>query len=110
MHLVVDGMTEKRMSITEVENILYELPSRINMHILAGPFVVEGEPTNPGCTGFVIIDKSHISIHTFDEGQLISIDVFSCKLFDADLAMQYLEDKINLSKINSQILTRSERS
>ena len=101
---------EKPMSSSDIESLLSELPSKINMHVLAGPIVVEGAPTNPGYTGFVIIDKSHISIHTFDKDSLISIDIFSCKFFEANLALQYIRDKISLSKVNSQILTRTERT
>ena len=108
VHLIVDGVMERQMEKHEVETLLRELPSRIDMNILAGPYVVEGVPHNPGWTGFVIIDKSHISIHTFDEGNLISIDVFSCKPFDAESALSYIRSRISLSKVNSQTLTRTE--
>lgn len=108
VHLIVDGVMERQMEKHEVETLLREFPSRIDMNILAGPYVVEGVPHNPGWTGFVIIDKSHISIHTFDEGNLISIDVFSCKPFDAESALSYIRSRISLSKVNSQTLTRTE--
>lgn len=78
------------------------------MNILAGPIVVEGVPQNPGWTGVVIIDKSHISIHTFDKGNLVSIDVFSCKPFDAEQALSYIRNRISLTRVNSQTLTRTE--
>ena len=108
VHLIVDGVMERPMGKHMVETLLRELPSRIDMNILAGPYVVEGVPHNPGWTGFVIIDKSHISIHTFDEGNLVSIDVFSCKPFDAEQALSYIRSQICLTKVNSQTLTRTE--
>jgi len=107
-HLIVDGVMEHPIGRHEVENLLRELPPRIDMNILAGPVVVEGVPENPGWTGFVIIDKSHISIHTFDEGNLVSIDVFSCKPFDAERALSYIRSRISLTRVNSQTLTRTE--
>ncbi len=107
-HLIVDGVMKHPIGRHEVENLLRELPPRIDMNILAGPVVVEGVPENPGWTGFVIIDKSHISIHTFDEGNLVSIDVFSCKPFDAERALRYIRSRISLTRVNSQTLTRTE--
>jgi len=108
VHLIVDSVMEHPMGKNEVENLLRELPSRIDMNILAGPYVVEGAPNNPGWTGFVIIDKSHISIHTFDEGNLVSIDVFSCKPFDAEQALSYIRSRVSLTRVNSRTLTRTE--
>jgi len=106
-HLIIDGVTEHPIDRHGVETLLRELPPRIDMNILAGPIVVQGVPQNPGWTGFVIIDKSHISVHTFDEGNLVSIDVFSCKHFDAEQALSYIRNRISLTKVNSQTLTRT---
>jgi S-adenosylmethionine decarboxylase len=108
VHLVVDGVMEHRVGRAEVSSLLRELPSRIGMNILSGPYVVEGAPGNPGWTGFVIIDKSHIAIHTFDEGSLISIDVFSCRPFEADEALRHIRSRIALTRVNSRVLTRTE--
>jgi len=107
-HLIVDGVMEHPLGRHEVEDLLSELPPRIDMNILAGPFIVEGAPENPGWTGFVIIDKSHISIHTFDDENLVSIDVFSCKPFDAEQALSYIRGRISLTRVNTQTLTRTE--
>ena len=43
---------------------------------------VQGVPNTKdtgGVTGMVIIQESHISIHTFSKRQYVSIDVFTCK-------------------------------
>jgi S-adenosylmethionine decarboxylase len=107
-HLIVDAVMEHPIGRHEVEDLLRKLPPMIDMNILAGPFVVEGVPENPGWTGFVIIDKSHISIHTFDDGNLVSIDVFSCKPFNAEQALSYIRCRISLTRLNSRTLTRTE--
>jgi S-adenosylmethionine decarboxylase len=91
-----------------VDAILHELPSRIGMKILAGPIVVAGHDCNPGWTGFVVIDKSHIAIHTFTEGSRISIDVYSCQPFDAGEVERYLDSKIGLTRVNKKVVNRSE--
>jgi S-adenosylmethionine decarboxylase len=78
------------------------------MGILAGPLVVEGDPGNPGWTGIVVIEKSHIAIHTFEEGGKASVDVFSCSPFEKDRVLGYLEDRIRFGKVNTRMLVRSE--
>ncbi|MFH2111597.1 MAG: S-adenosylmethionine decarboxylase [Candidatus Bathyarchaeota archaeon] len=106
LHMMVDGLVDEPMTRDKVEQILRELPGLIGMSILDGPHVVEGVPENPGWTGFVIIDKSHISVHTFTETSTVSIDVYSCKLFNAKMAVSYLRDHIRFSEVTTRTLTR----
>jgi len=108
LHLIMDGVTEAPVDRETIERILLELPGRIGMSILAGPVVVRGRPDNPGWTGFVVIDKSHISVHAFDEGNRISVDVFSCLSFDADEVRSHVEQKLKLTRLNVRLLTRIE--
>jgi S-adenosylmethionine decarboxylase len=107
-HLIIDGVFKPPLGEKEIEDILLGLPPRIGMHILAGPFVVRGEPENPGWTGFVIIDKSHIAIHTFHETNSVALDVFSCKPFDSELVLEYLNEHIHYEKMNVKLLHRTE--
>ena len=107
-HLIMDGVISDPIGKKEVEEILRELPAEIGMEIIAGPLVVKGTPGNPGWTGVVIIEKSHIVIHTFEEGCKASIDVFSCKHFEKDHVISYLENHIRFRKVNTRMLVRSE--
>ena len=106
LHLMVDGVYSEPVGRDTVERILRDLPSLIGMSILSGPHVVEGVPENPGWTGFVIIDKSHISVHTFTETDTVSIDLYSCKPFDAEKAIAYLNNVISFREVSTRILTR----
>jgi len=108
LHLMLDGVLRESVSRETVDEILHELPGRIGMKILAGPVVVAGHDCNPGWTGFVVIDKSHIAIHTFTEGNRISIDVYSCQSFDADEVERYLNSKIGLTRVNKMVVNRTE--
>jgi S-adenosylmethionine decarboxylase len=108
LHLTMDGVTDSPVDGVAIEKILRELPGRIGMSILAGPVVVRGRTGNPGWTGFVVIDKSHISIHTFDEGGRVSVDVFSCKPFNADEVQSYVESKLRLMRLIVRLVTRTE--
>ena len=108
VHLIIDGVLHHNVDEEVGRRILTELPALIGMKVLAGPYVVEGVPENPGWTGFVIIDKSHISIHTFYEGNKVSIDVFSCKTFDEGVVVRYLEEHLPFKKMNTRMLERAE--
>ena len=106
LHLLVDGVMEESLDGDELTFILKDLPGRINMNILSGPTVVEGVSENPGWTGFVIIDKSHIAIHTFTANKTISVDVYSCKKFNEEKVVEYLKKHIKFSKIHTEVISR----
>jgi len=106
LHLMVDGTITRPVGRDAVERVLRELPGLIGMSILTGPHVVEGVPENPGWTGFVVIDKSHISVHTFTETSTVSIDVYSCKPFDSGAALAYLRSAIPLGRVSARTITR----
>ncbi len=107
VHLIIDGVLHRSVGMEVGRRILTELPALIGMKVLAGPYVVEGVPENPGWTGFVIIDKSHIASHTFYEGNKASIDVFSCKTFDEGVVVRYLEEHLPFKKMNARMLERT---
>ena len=111
VHLIIDAIFKEEINGKMVEEILTELPGKIGMNILKGPVVVEGVPENPGWTGFVIIDKSHIAIHTFDpvecEGMCkVSIDVFSCKHFDKEKVTEYFKEKFDFEYYKDHYIVR----
>lgn len=109
VHLMVDGIADRRIGGDDVALILSELPAVIGMKILTGPLVVEGKPVNPGWTGFVIIDNSHISVHTFVAGNEVSINVFSCKAFDEETVLSFLEKHIRFERMATRMLERGAK-
>ncbi len=106
IHLLVDGVTENTVEEEVIQHILTDLPPRIDMHVLDGPYLVEGVKENPGYTGIEVIDKSHIAIHTFSETNTISIDVYSCKVFNAKKVVEYLKKHIEFKRITTRTITR----
>lgn len=70
--------------------ILRELPNLIDMKALTLPQLVAGT-VKPGYTGFVVIEESHIAIHTFTDLSLVWVDICSCKAFDKEIVREYLK-------------------
>jgi len=93
--------------------ILDELPEKIGMHKLIKPYVVfaEGnEKKDPGgWSGFVIIQESHVSLHTFIKRRFVTVDVYSCRDFDTDFAIEYFKKMFKTDDVDFVIEQRGKR-
>jgi S-adenosylmethionine decarboxylase len=76
---------------------------------ISPPYVfryIGSKPEDWGISGFVFIAESHISVHTFVETSYINIDIFSCKDFNGDKAIEDLQDKFQLTKLRARLIDR----
>ncbi|PMQ02491.1 MAG: adenosylmethionine decarboxylase [Dictyoglomus sp. NZ13-RE01] len=112
-HLVLDlyGCPKELLEdVNYIYRVLDELPTMIGMHKIMPPYVIrylpEEDPMDWGVSGVVIIAESHIAIHTWPDLNYVSIDIFSCKLFDIDKAKAIIEEKFKPEKIEWEILVR----
>ena len=112
MHLIIDGFGANRKML-ESEDMIYDLldryPSQIGMTKVAPPQVfkyIGSKPEDWGISGFVLIAESHISIHTFPERRYVNIDIFSCKDFDSEYAIQELKAIFEFDEIQNYLLNR----
>jgi S-adenosylmethionine decarboxylase len=111
-HLMLDGYgcaKTKLEDLNLIYRILDELPARIGMTKIMPPYVFKYSGVKPedwGLSGFVLIAESHISIHTFPEKNFVSVDIFSCKAFDADFASAYLKNAFGMTKYETKVLDR----
>ena len=112
MHLIVDGFGADRAKLQDLGflfDLLDHYPSQIGMTKIMPPYVFRYQGTNPqdwGLSGFVLIAESHISVHTFPEREYLNIDVFSCKTFDADAAVDYMKRQFGITEVSSRVLER----
>jgi S-adenosylmethionine decarboxylase len=112
MHLVIDGFggnPERLASEELVRELLDRYPAEIGMTKISLPFVqryVGSKPEDWGISGFVLIAESHIAVHTFPERGYVWIDIFSCKGFDADRAIQGMTDAFELREARTRVLER----
>lgn len=112
MHLILDGFgadPQKLQDLDATFTLLDSYPSKIGMTKIMPPYVFRYNGVNPedwGISGVVLIAESHISIHTFPNKGYINIDVFSCKAFDPDLAIDYMKEQFGISLVNSRVLDR----
>ena len=111
-HLTIDASqcdSKKLTDQSHVYDILSKLPEKLGMTKMTLPHVVKWlDPgsTVDGISGFVMIAESHISIHTFPEKNYVFMDIFSCREFDAEMAIRYLTKAFNSTKYEKNILKR----
>jgi S-adenosylmethionine decarboxylase len=112
MHLIIDGYTANKQILQDemfLRQVLDKIPDLIGMTKISEPFVFRylGEkPEEWGYSGFVFIAESHISFHTFVEKNYMNIDVFSCRDFDTDNAIEHLTDKFQLARYKTYLVNR----
>lgn len=111
-HLMVDGYGSDRDKLTDI-NYIYDFlsnyPAEIEMTKIMPPYVFRYSGVRPedwGISGFVLIAESHISIHTFPEKRYLSLDIFSCKEFNGQKAIEDVKRLFSLEKIEIRNLER----
>ena len=112
MHLVIDGYRgdiSKMWDVERVREFLLDCPSNLGMTRITEPKVLEytapkGEDS--GVSGFVIIAESHISVHTFPHRNYVNIDIFSCRAFDHQRALEEAKDVFELEEAKTWVLDR----
>ncbi len=116
-HVTIDGYDGNHDLLNNKELVLQcltELPSLLGMHPLAKPEVYFAPGNNKkdpgGWSGFVVIEESHISIHTFPGRKFLSADVYTCKNgMNTELIFEYFKKIFLLGDIETYFLRRGTR-
>ena len=91
-----------------VEHTLLLLLEKIKMTRVGGPHTVRiGQKPGPsGISCIVVLAESHISIHTYPEIGFFSMDIYSCKSFDVEEALNLVNDRFKVKKAETNIIPR----
>lgn len=91
----------------EMNKHLRELVRLVDMSPVTHPqSVYVAEPGNEGLTGSINLATSHIAYHHWENNKLLMLDLYSCKCFNEDIVIRYLDDNFNLSSIRYKIIDR----
>ena len=111
-HLMFHGFRCAGSRLDDLE-LLYQtlegLPDRIRMTKIMPPYVfrnVTRAGQVVGCSGFVLIAQSHISIHTFPRRGIVTADIFSCESFDVEDALSSLKEVFLPERVEWHLLDR----
>jgi S-adenosylmethionine decarboxylase len=112
MHLIIDGYSSNQKILKDEEFLrkwLESYPARIGMTRISPPYVIKyvGSVSEDwGISGLVFIAESHIGIHTFVERNYINVDVFSCKDFDSEKAIEDFREGFQLVRLRTCLIDR----
>jgi S-adenosylmethionine decarboxylase len=118
-HLTLDLYQANPTLLDSLEvcyNALEQLPARIEMRPLAPPVLLRSAGTEArggfdpgGITGFILIEQSHISLHTFVKRGFASIDVYSCKAFETSIAIAHFKNTFEATDEEIHFIQRGSR-
>jgi S-adenosylmethionine decarboxylase len=112
VHLLIDGYggdSQKMQDQSFLLRFLDEYPSVLGMTKMTKPTILNyaaPQPEDSGLSGFVVIAESHVSVHTFPQRNYVNIDIFSCKSFDSQRALQDVKDIFGLLRVKSWVVDR----
>ncbi len=116
-HLTIDGYggSEELLNNSDlVLSCLNKLVDKLGMKKLVESAVYYA-PGNDikdpgGWTGVVIIEESHISIHTFPKRGFVSIDAYTCRSgMDREFIIQFFREAFLLKDVEVNFLKRGTR-
>jgi S-adenosylmethionine decarboxylase len=113
-HLILEGYNCKNKSALAdqdtIKDLLNNFPAQLDMNIIMPPKVMDYDggdiPEDSGVSGFVIIAESHIAIHTFPQKGFFTLDIFSCKPFEIQKAIDYVVGFFQPESFDQKILDR----
>jgi len=111
-HLMFHGFRCESSRLDDLDLVyrtLDRLPDRIRMTKIMPPYVfrnVSKFGAVVGCSGFVLIAQSHISIHTFPRRGIVTADIFSCDNFEVQDALESLKDAFQPTRVEWHLLDR----
>lgn len=92
-HLIYQAKVWKRFG-TDVEHVfeqfLYDLVAHIDMEVLISPRFAFTKDVNDAWTWIIGIVTSHISFHYRTKEQYVQLDIYSCKEFDTQKTIDFL--------------------
>ena len=65
-----------------------------------------GDTDDGGITGVGVLSTSHISIHTWPLTRRFSFDLYSCRTFDPEFVLEYLNDNLGILDAKVTVVER----
>lgn len=116
LHLMLDIYNCDPESLNDkdvVYDILESLPGKIGMRKLTKPKVLFAQANKikdpGGWSGYVMIQESHISLHTFIRRRFVTADVYSCKKFDTKKIINYFKKVFKTKDLEYYVETRGKK-
>ncbi|MEM7247674.1 MAG: S-adenosylmethionine decarboxylase [Acidobacteriota bacterium] len=98
---------ERLMKLENISGFLSEVVLEIGMQPYGEPRVARyGEGEEVGITGVQLVQTSSITIHTLDHSRTAFIDIFSCRGYSEETALEFVRSCFAPREVSSQVLLR----
>lgn len=116
-HLMIDGYQADFDRLNDKDNVrnsIELLPELLGMKKLSNTEVYHAIGNNlkdpGGWTGFVVIEESHISVHTFPGIGFVSIDAYTCKNgLDTEAIVDWFREHFGIGVFEINLVQRGKR-
>ncbi len=111
-HLILEAYGCDKQSLADMNLMSQTLdayPAKLDMTKIMPPYVFTyhgAVEDDWGVSGVVLIAESHISIHSFPDKGFVTLDIFSCRDFDVDAAIEYFSSVFKPESYEKQLLMR----
>lgn len=96
-------------------NVLDNLPKAIGVVKQGPPIVIRGQEhlkkegsEKGGVSGWIALIESGIQLHTIRDRNFVSIDIYSCKKFDVNDAVEFCKRQYSPERIETHFLERGK--
>lgn len=96
---------EKVSWVEPVRTLLHGIVDKVQLGCVTESYK-QFEPV--GVTGFILLEESHISIHTWPEHNYAAIDIFSCKNFDVTAIDTFIKEYLETELLSTRMIARGE--
>lgn len=112
-----DGYNANQALLADKDHLtklLTELPTKMGMHTITDPVVVEVGELNKkdpgGISGFILIAESHISYHTFPKRGFVTADIYTCQNdLDVEGFTKHLSELFGTTDFDTHVQRRGLR-
>ena len=116
-HFMLDGYYGNEIKLNNKELVLdciNNLVKKLDMHKLAEPTILfapgNDEKDPGGSSPFMVIEESHISIHTFPKKGFVSVDAYTCRNgMNTDIIKDYIVEIFDLKETETNFVKRGTK-
>lgn len=94
--LIIEGLYDIEIEPQKLEKFMKDFSNKLSMTIIYGPIVKNlAENIDPKYKGFeciLIWAESGASIYTWESERFFSMDIYTCKKFDVDIAVEMVKE------------------
>ncbi len=107
--LTIEGKYQGDITADKISAFLKDFADLLEMSPLTEPFIFTpneiGHEIHHGVAGFMAWAESGCSMYTWDKFNFLSVEIYTCKKFDVQSAVNYVKDYFDCIEIDSQELT-----